>query len=321
MRSLIDFVRCCGLLARHVLRVRCSAEHAIAPYLWHDIRGLVVDDLAGLVHPVSFIGSTKAGERRFSFFVNRELTSVLAPGVFVVTELTYLTLRLRSASSAAGVLDHFKNISGTVGLLLLLIYAATGFVVGYVLRELAFRLLGVLEKLPRVRRGLAPDTAGRLADYFDAGLLQECLKAHPYLQGKFQVTDRTERPAGYRKEGGANVETRDYESFVYAKLWIRNFSAGLSIDSVELEINMLTASLAPSALLAVDILVSVHLSWFAILLTVIALALVWWVLLDSLFRLRRTERWEAVRNLVMDYAMRSAAAGYPAVAEAEEAPE
>lgn len=276
------------------------------------------------MHPVSLIGGTKAGERGLSFFVNRELTSVLAPGVFAVAELTYLMLHLSSRSSATNALGYFKGISGTAGLLIILLFSATGYVVGYVLRELAFRLLGLLEKAPGIREKQTTHTARRVAQYFDKDLVNQCLKAHPYLQPKLQPEQQPEQespgssPAGtHYRAGGANVETRDYESFVYAKLWVRNFTAGLNIDSIELEINMLVAALAPSALLAVDILVSVRPNWWNVPVTIIGLALVWWVLVTALFRLRRTERWEAVRNLIMDYAMRTAAAGYPDVAEVD----
>jgi hypothetical protein len=281
------------------------------------------------VHPVSLIGGTKAGERGLSFFVNRELTSVLAPGVFVVAELTYLMLRLSARPSAISALSYFKGLSGTAGLLVILLFSATGYVVGYVLRELAFRLLGLVEKAPRIQRKQATDTARRVAQYFDKGLVGQCMKAHPYLEPKLQPKQQsTEQPeqqsagtspkaAPYRA-GGANIENPDYESFVYAKLWVRNFSAGLNIDSIELEINMLAAALAPSALLAVDILVSVRLTWWNLPATIIGLALVWWVLFDALLRLRRTERWEAVRNLIMDFAMRTAAADYPPMAQLDE---
>ena len=274
------------------------------------------------MHPVSLIGGTKAGERGFSFFVNRELTSVLAPGVFIVAELTYLMLRLSSRSSATHALSYFKGLSGTAGLLIILLFCATGYVVGYVLRELAFRLLGLVEKTPDIKRKQRTDTARRVAQYFDESLVSECLKAHPYLRPKLRTKPQsaghsTEEP--HYRACGANLETRDYESFVYAKLWVRNFSAGLNIDSVELEINMLAAALAPSALLALDILVSVRLNWWNVPLTIIGLALVWWVLFDALLRLRRTERWEAVRNLIMDFAMRTAAAGYPDIAAADKA--
>ena len=169
-----------------------------------------------------------------------------------------------------------------------------------------------------------PDASGLRQAGSQAGsknLLGECLKAHPYLQAKLHPADPSPEDTQYRRAGGANIETRDYESFVYSKLWIRNFSPGFNIDSTELEINMLAAALAPSALLGLDILVSVRLTWWNVPLTIIALVLVWWVLLDSLFRLRRTERWEAVRNLIMDYAMRAAAVGYPQIAEVNEASE
>ncbi len=272
------------------------------------------------MHPLSFIGSTKAGERGFSFFVNRELTSVLAPGVFVVAELTYLTLRLSSRSSATSALSYFKGLSGTAGLLIILLFSATGYVVGYVLRELAFRLLGLLERAPWIRRRQTTDTARRVAQYFEQGLVRECLAAHPYLKPKLATGQPPADPGPAKtryRAGGANLETRDYESFVYAKLWVRNFSAGLTIDSIELEINMLAAALAPSALLAVDLLASVRPTWWNVLLTVAGLALVWWVLFDSLLRLRRTERWEAVRNLIMDYAMRTATVSYPDAAKVD----
>lgn len=272
------------------------------------------------MHPVALIGSTKAGERGFSFFVNRELTSVLAPGIFIVAELAYLILQLSSESSAVKILNYFKNLSGTAGLLLLLIVSAAGYVVGYVVRELNFRLLGQLEKVPAIRQELTTDTGKRLVQYFDTHLIEECFRAHPFLRAKLQSADLTQDETKFRIAGGANVETRDYESFVYAKLWIRNFSSGFSIDTIELEINMLAAALTPSLLLAVSILVSVRITWWSALPTIIFLIVTWWVLLNSLFRLRRTERWEAVRNLIMDYAMRSAAEGYPLVEGAEEEP-
>jgi hypothetical protein len=272
------------------------------------------------VHPASLIGSAKVGERGFSFYVNRELTSVLAPGVFIVAELAYLVLRLSSVSSASRSLDYFKSLSGTVGLLFLLIEAAVGYVVGYIVRELAFRLLGEFEKIPGVKQKLTTDTRKRLFQYFDEHLVAKCFEAHPFLQTKLQTADLADEAAAERRTaGGANVETRDYESFVYAKLWIRNFCSGFNIDQIELEINMLAAALTPSLLLAVDILVSVSITWWVVVLIVILLGVAWWILLNSLFRLRRTERWEAVRNLIMDYAMRSAATGYPLLSATDEA--
>jgi cbb3-type cytochrome oxidase subunit 3 len=270
------------------------------------------------MHPVSLIGSTKTGERGFTFFVNRELTSVLAPGIFIVAELSYLTLRFSSTSSAHNALAYLKNLGGTVGFLLLLIASAAGYVVGYVVRELAFRFLGVLEKIPAIKNELTTDTGERLEQYFGGRLIAECLEAHPFLHRKLQPNDPAEDINHYRMAGGANVETRYYESFVYAKLWIRNFSPGFSVDSIEIEINVLAAALAPSMLLAVDILASVRLTWWTVLLTAVFLAVVWWVLLNSLFRLRRTERWEAVRNLIIDYTMRSAAENYPLSSSTDE---
>jgi hypothetical protein len=274
---------------------------------------------------MSLIGSTKAGERALSLFANRELASVLAPGVFIVAELAYLALQLISPSSAVRVLGYFKGLSGTVGILLLLVASAVGFVAGYVIRELAFRLLGELEKIPAIRQRLITDTSERMDQYFEETLITECLENHPFLLAKLRpagagaTNDAAASTTAVRRRtaGGGNIETRDYESFVYAKLWVRNYSSGLSVDSIELEINVLAAALAPSLLLAADILASVRPTWWIALTAIVALAVVWWTLLQSFFRLRRTERWEAVRNLIMDYAMRSAAGKYPQPATSE----
>jgi cbb3-type cytochrome oxidase subunit 3 len=286
------------------------------------VRDLPIGNLAGNVHPASLIGSAKVSDRGFSFYLNRELTSVLAPGVFIVVELSYLVLRLTSTSSASRILSYFRNLSGAAGLVLLLVETAVAYVIGYIVRELAFRLLGRLEKIPAIRRELTTDTGRRLVQYFDEGLVEKCFEAHPYLKAKLQTTEPIDQAAlEYRTAGGANVETRDYESFVYAKLWIKNFCSGFNIDQIELEINMLVAALAPSVLLAVDILVSIGITWWTVLLIVVSLGVAWWVFLNSLFRLRRTERWEAVRNLIMDYAMRTAAIGYPLPSATDEAPE
>jgi cbb3-type cytochrome oxidase subunit 3 len=274
------------------------------------------------MHPASLISSAKAADRGFSFYLNRELTSVLAPGVCIIIELAYLVLRLTSTSSASRILSYFKNLSGAAGLVLLLVEMSVAYVIGYIVRELAFRLLGQTEKIPAIRRKLAADTGERLVQYFDEHLREKCFEAHPYLRAKLKIDENADQASSrYRHAGGANVETRDYESFVYAKLWIKNFCSGFNIDQIELEINMLVAALAPSLLLAVDILASIASTWWTILLIVVSLGVAWWVLLNSLYRLRRTERWEAVRNLLMDYAMRTAAISYPAPSATEKAPE
>ncbi len=156
----------------------------------------------------------------------------------------------------------------------------------------------------------------RLRNYFSQGLIDDCRQAHRVLD------DMPEGGAGSAKigssAGGGHSDTISYRDFVYAKLWIRNYAAGFSIDSLEAEINILVSGLIPTLLSAAVIIAAAKAAWLSIIAAAIFLCLTWSVLLDSIFRLRHTERWEALRNLIMDYAMREASNKIPPAREISE---
>lgn len=260
--------------------------------------------------PVPIISGVSSRERRTSFYLNRELTSVLAPGIVAVMELSYLVARLRSSSSTTHLLSPFTRIGSTAGLLLILVAVSLGYITGYVSRELAFMSLGQLEKLRSIREELETDTNRRLHKYFSDELIAKVFRIHPCMRLD-KSGGSLQEPTQLELAGGGNVENTEYENFTYAKLWIRNYAPEFSIDSTELEINITAGALVPTLLLSADIIVSFSGIWWAIVLVALALASMLYVLVKSLLRLRRTERWEAVRNLILDYAMRCAAQDYP----------
>jgi hypothetical protein len=257
----------------------------------------------------TIIGSAQVAERRFSFYVTLQLASVLAPGIVIAAEVVFLVGWIQRPSKPPLLLSYLKGFTGTAGLLVVLMVVAAGYVTGYITRELAFKLLRQFEKLPAVGRRLEEDLDAYLQEYFPESLIIECLQAHQALSTLGQSDPKSAR--NKRSIGGGHFEVSDYEKFVYAKLWIRNYASGFSIDGVEAEINILASALIPSLLAAADIIAGAGSIWWAISVAVVLVGLTWSVLLDSLIRLRKTEKLEAVRNLVMDYAMRVAADGYP----------
>jgi hypothetical protein len=282
--------------------------------------------------PTSIISSINSRRSGFSFYLNRELTSVLGPGIVLAVQVAYFVVRLRNPGTNVSLLSPLARLSGTVGFLIVIFVVAVGYIAGYVQREIAFSLLAQLERLSPIKKKLEESPYLLLENTFDQSLINEALQKHEYLtinklrplstptstsvsgnQQASEVQDANNLQAAiaYESAGGGNVRSPAYNDFSFAKIWIRNYAPGFSIDFTELEINITTAALLPAATLAADIDVSFNFNGLLIGLTVIFLSLVWYVLLRSLFRLRRTERREAIRNLVLDYAMRCTAQRYP----------
>lgn len=262
---------------------------------------------------IPLISSIQVAQRRLSFYIAVNAASVLAPGVVIVIEAILLFEHFQHPGSQLASLSHLKSYSGASVVLITLVFAAAGYVFGYVGRELAFRLLEQIERTPHFRKKLQQDVNARLQDYFSHALLNDCFEAHRILSRIRSTPIESARLT--EKAGGGHQETSDYRAFTYAKLWIRNYAPGLSIDSVEAEINILVSGLLPTLLAAIYVIVISGINALATILASVILVLAWSVLLDSIERLRRTERWEALRNLVMDYAMREAATKYPLIQE------
>lgn len=262
---------------------------------------------------IPIVSSIQVAQRRFSFYIAVNAASVLAPGVVIVIEAILLFEHFQHPASQIASLSHLKEYSGASVVLITLGFAAAGYVFGYVARELAFKFLQQFERIPHFRKRLQEDVHVRLQDYFSRALINECFEAHRILNRIHSASIKAARVSD--GAGGGHRETSDYRGFTYAKLWIRNYAPGLSIDSVEAEINILVSGLIPTLLAAIDIIVISGTKVLTIILAGSILALAWSVLLDSIERLRRTERWEALRNLVMDYAMREAISKYPLTQE------
>jgi hypothetical protein len=258
---------------------------------------------------IPIISSIQVAQRRFSFYIAVNAASVLAPGVVIIIEAILMFEHSRLSSPQLASLFHLKHYSSAAVVLITLVIAAAGYVFGYVARELAFKFLQQVERIPHFRQRLQEDVQARLQDYFSNALINECFDAHRILSRFHSVSIESARATD--RAGGGHRETIDYRAFTYAKLWIRNYAPGLSIDSIEAEINILVSGLIPTLLAAADVIVLNGAKLLAIILAGGFLALAWSVLLDSIERLRCTERWEGLRNLVMDYAMREAAAKYP----------
>ncbi|WP_433238379.1 hypothetical protein [Actinomadura nitritigenes] len=249
----------------------------------------------------SILGAAKVAQGRFSFYVSLQLTSVLAPGVCVVAEVAFLVSR----TSGAKVVKGLGQSTVLVSLIAALAVLAIGYVVGYVCRELGFKFVALLERLPPFRSRDDPSAA--LAELVGPVRYGEFLEAHPYLA----ALDEEGRRSGERRWiGGYHRDSLTYERFVYAKTWLKNHAAGFSVDSTESEINILTATLVPIGLGAVDLtVVTAPRAWLFALAALLA-AVLWTVVLGSVLRLRRSERWESLRNLLLDHSMRRAIAEY-----------
>ncbi|MET8143699.1 hypothetical protein ABZU32_25635 [Sphaerisporangium sp. NPDC005288] len=91
----------------------------------------------------------------------------------------------------------------------------------------------------------------------------------------------------------------------------------------ELEINVLAAILAPVLLASANLMVAFGFHWTAVVAGPVGALLFCAVLLDSLLRLRVSEKREAVENLLLDYLARRAAAlpPYASAPQAEAAAE
>lgn len=277
--------------------------------------------------PFSIVGSTQSIGRRFSFYIAVQVVSVLAPGIVIIIGIFFLVELFQHRQLSNSAQSLLKGVSGATGLLVALFVLAAGYVAGYVIRELAFNLLTEIERLPRFRDELQVNAYKRVESFFPAQLINDCFEAHPLLRAARKKesgddkTSQNNRATSSRdsidwesqlaKAGGGHIENSNYRSFEYAKLWIRNFAPGFSIDNVEAEINILASGLAPGLLTGLVILAAAHLTWWSVCIAISVVALIWTVLLGSLLRLRRTEAYEAIRNLILDYTMRQAINAYP----------
>lgn len=266
------------------------------------------------MEPVSGLAA-KSAPSRISFHAAIYLTSVLLPGAVLVTELVVLCVHLvrRGKSDIAFTLDMLANVKGAATIVLLLVAVAASFVVGYLAREVGFKLTALLERLYRRTASPAlPASWARIRDSFGDDFAERLVKLHPILRhldsgepGRGDTLDQSLPMGGGHRSGDS------LNLFAYSKLWLRGRVPALSVDITEIEINILASTVAPVLLLALDATV---LSGTPVVIKILALpgaVLISLAILTAVLRLRRIEQGEALRNLAFDFAMREAEAGYP----------
>ncbi|MEU6403937.1 hypothetical protein [Streptomyces sp. NPDC046985] len=258
-------------------------------------------------------GRAAAG-RRFAFYLSVQLTSVLLPGLVTVTCLTALLLHARHprhlGRSAESVL---RTLHGPAMILVDVSWLAAAFVIGYVGRELAFRVLGIAERFSRRRRTALGTLRTELEAIYGAPALGRCLSAHPLLDHLLNAAGRTGAlPHTMRQPGGALRVGNAYEAFNYAKSWLRTHCPELAPDAVEAEINVLLSTLLPIVLGTWTLNALAPLGVTVATATTLAAGAVTALTFTQVLRLRRIECWEALRNLLEDHEMRLAADRLPA---------
>ncbi|MEA5364716.1 hypothetical protein VA596_34655 [Amycolatopsis sp., V23-08] len=245
---------------------------------------------------------------RLPFYVVVQLVSVLLPGAALLTEVTVLGIHYaRHPGTDLGFLvDALSGIRGAGIVLFAAVGVSGAFVLGYLSRELAFGAMGRIERISRRwtrRKHRAPESWQRVRDLVGDKTADALVEQHHVLK----LLDGKGKDLGIRSgAGGGHVADTSLEVFAYSKLWLRGRSAAFRLDFVELEINVLAGLLGPVLLFAVDVLV-VGDEPGAVRITAVPVGLLLCAaVLRSIRRLRRTERWEALRNFAFEAAIQQA---------------
>ncbi|MFJ8912610.1 hypothetical protein [Amycolatopsis sp. NPDC102389] len=266
------------------------------------------------MEPVSGL-AVKSAPSRLSSYAAIYLTSVLLPGAVLVTELVVLCVHLvrRGRSDIAFTLDTLADVKGAGTFVLVLATVAASFVVGYLSREVGFKLTALLERF--TRRNAAPTLEAswtRVRGSFGDDFAERLAELHPILRHLDPDESRRDgTPDRDLPVGGGHRSGDSLNLFAYSKLWLRGRAPTLSVDIIETEINILVSTLLPVLVLALDATV---LSGTPVVLKILALpcaVLICVAILISVLRLRKIEQNEALRNLAFDFAMREAEARYP----------
>ncbi|MET7685894.1 hypothetical protein [Streptomyces sp. NPDC005423] len=264
--------------------------------------------------PLTVVGAGRtASGKRFAFYLSVQLSSVLVPGLVAVTCLTALVLRAeRPRDFGSAVSRAAQSVRGPAVILVDVSWLAAAYVLGYVGREVAFRLLGIVERLSARHRTTLP-LCRELEGVYGQEAVRRCLLVHPLL-AHFLRSATYDSPGSeaLRLPGGALRVGQVYEAFTYAKSWLRQHNPALAPDPLEAEINILVSTLMP-LILGTWVLISLaSLSAAAASAAVGAAVAVAGVVIAQVLRLRRNECWEALRNLLEDHEMRLAAVRLPA---------
>ncbi len=266
--------------------------------------------------------SIAAASKTSSFWVTKELTSVLAPGVVVLAEIMLLVRPLIKRGLQSPLGSGEPNIFA-----LLTVVLALAWLVGYIGREIAFKVLGLTEPrkvkpiegdptpFRRWYRGLryphktALEIERDLRAFCGDPEVEAFRRAHPIADHLLSARDPEvpDLAALNETRGGNMINNSSTQLFTYCKLWLRRHAPEFGLETIELEINIVAATLVPVALLPVVTLGAVrsHAGAWATAAAVAAI-LIAGQIARSYHRLRGAERWEAVRNTMIATMLRRA---------------
>lgn len=299
--------------------------------------------MAAPMNPLSPVAwGSKETTSRLSFYIGLQISSVLVPGIVVVSGLALIAARLasQSGSSVLTGADTLSNLQGPALILILTIGVSVGYIVGWISRELGFWIVGQVEGREWIRTATSSldadaadsaepanddtdafadldwaerlSTRDRLSAVVAAEVLHDCADRHPIL-GYLEQPSSVISVAGVRRAGrhwNSFISHLEYESFVYCKLWLRAYAPQLSVDRIEADINVLAASLVPVSLFAANTVAWSTRPLVATIAVIPIFIAITALIVRRIVRNRKDERWEAVRNVVHDHMMRSALVGY-----------
>jgi uncharacterized membrane protein len=251
-----------------------------------------------------------------SFFVVKDLLSVLVPGIVVLGELWFLAASYGGVTNSASFVDAADSFSTVESILLSLVALSGAYVTGFLCREFAFLGLGLsrttatTHQILQQIQMLDPRDPADEEGHRDEPLVTEIERVHPVLRAARQpltqeapVSEQLLLFGGHARSRGGPI---DYAIFSYCKLWLRTQAPPLSVDHTEIELNVLAASVMPTLLVGFIAIISPGKADWALRVGIVTLVLAAvWMLVRAAINLRQRERFEAVRNICFDYMMRA----------------
>ena len=273
------------------------------------------------------ITSLAATNRTRSFWLTREITSVLIPGLVLSLEILALF------SPNVYIINKLNSVrdSDAVTFALLIVGVAAAWLLGYAAREVGFRFfvwiteprvdssahswmmkaLSRLSRFPRLKndyeriRSPQPtvtDLMGRLREAHGTRAVDAFLTAHPLLRHAAQSGGPLSTP--FVRGGGGHLRDGSTWVFSYCKHWLRRNSPVTGVDDIEIEINIAVGAMLPALLFtpAVNAILQGNRLAIVTIPTIVSI-LIAQELLRSFRRLRGSERWDALFRTFEDWAM------------------
>lgn len=218
---------------------------------------------------------------RPTHYTRLQVVSVFFPGIVLLSEATYWAVPRRSRADLFTLLDFLSDrvagMSAGVILYLIVLVAMLGYIFGFLVRYSLFGFFNAAFRLPRWDE-LARDLEKR----YDHDEIQTVLRAHPALN---RVVS-SKGPA--------------WGLLGYCKRWLNERRPSLSIDWIEVDINLLAGFTGPAILAPVI----VSDMWFngsagGAWVGLLSGCLLGAVIITAVFRLKQKEYSEVMRNFLI----------------------